>query len=145
EMIQTATGVGTGLAVGLTPDRVVAATLARAAAETMHGVPFEKRDVARVGFIGVGGRGSSLLGDLLVLDGVEVRAICDLVKDRADNAATRTEKAGQKRPEVYGGAETIFKKLCERDDLDIVYIATPWNWHVPMAVDAMEHGKHAAV
>ncbi|MFC1502412.1 Gfo/Idh/MocA family protein [bacterium] len=35
-------------------------------------------------------------------------------------------------------------RLCERDDLDLVYTATPWEWHVPVCVAAMEAGKHAA-
>ncbi len=144
ELIQTAAGVGTAIAVG-TIDTDLAAASPRATAETMHGVPFEKHEVVRVGFIGIGGRGSGLLGDLLAVDGVQIKAVCDLVKDRAENGATRTEQSGQKRPEVYGGTETIFQKLCERDDLDVVYAATPWNWHVPMAVAAMEHGKHAFV
>ena len=44
----------------------------------------------------------------------------------------------------YSGEEG-WKQLCERDDIDLVYIVTPWQLHVPMAVYAMEHGKHVAV
>jgi predicted dehydrogenase len=114
-------------------------------AVTMRGVPFEKRETARVGFVGLGGRGSYLLGDLLALDGVAVRAVCDLVTERAERAAKRVEEAGQDKPTVYGGSESAWEAVCRRDDLDLVYIATPWDWHVPMAVRAMEEGKHAAV
>lgn len=142
ELIQTAAGVGTGIAAATA---ALADPTTPAQAKTMRRVPYEKLATVRVGFIGLGGRGSSLFGDLLSIDNVQVNAVCDLVKERAENAAGRVEKAGQKRPEVYGGAETIYKKLCERDDLDIIYIATPWDWHVPMAVEAMERGKHVAV
>ncbi|MDX1935043.1 MAG: Gfo/Idh/MocA family oxidoreductase [Capsulimonadales bacterium] len=144
ELFQTAAGVGVGVATtAVLPDPAEARSVT--AAETMHNVPFEKRDTVRIGFIGLGGRGSGLLGDLLALDGVRIHAVCDLVTERAQNGAARAEQAGMGRPEVYGGSETIYKKLCERDDLDLIYIATPWDWHVPMAVAAMEHGKHAAV
>ena len=53
------------------------------------------------------------------------------------------EKAGQPRPEGYSRGETDFKRLCARTDLDAIYIATPWEWHVAMCVEAMKNGKHA--
>ncbi|MCA9413596.1 MAG: Gfo/Idh/MocA family oxidoreductase, partial [Candidatus Omnitrophica bacterium] len=39
----------------------------------------------------------------------------------------------------------MYQKLLEREDLDAVLIATPWNWHTPMAVDTMKAGKYAGV
>jgi hypothetical protein len=48
-------------------------------------------------------------------------------------------------PATYSGNENEWMKLCERDDIDLVYIATPWKWHTPMALYAMNHGKHVAV
>ena len=45
---------------------------------------------------------------------------------------------------MYTGGENEWKKVCERKDIDLIYIATPWSLHTPMAVYAMEHGKHAA-
>jgi predicted dehydrogenase len=139
DLLRGATALGVGVAVGMAADE------ATAAVETMKGVPFSRTPTVRIGFIGLGGRGSGLFGDLLALDGVRIVAVCDLVTERARNASGRTEKAGQPAPEVYGGDERAYEKLCARDDIDLVYIATPWDWHVPMAVCAMEHGKHAAV
>jgi hypothetical protein len=55
------------------------------------------------------------------------------------------EKAGQQRPEAYTRGEQDYRRMCARNDLDIVYIATPWEWHVPMALEAMKNGKHAAI
>jgi glycosyl hydrolase family 109/GFO/IDH/MocA oxidoreductase family protein len=98
-----------------------------------------------VGLIGYGGRGTSLLGDLLGIPGVTVNAVCDLVKERVERAQAAVEKAGQKRPAGYFAGETDFENLVRRDDLDVIYIPTPWRWHVPMAVAAMEAGKHAFV
>jgi hypothetical protein len=114
------------------------------AAMTMIGVPFEARESVRLGIIGVGGRGSSLLGDLLAIEKVEVKAICDLVPEKVARAQKAVTNAGQPQPAGFSKGELDFKNLTELD-LDIVYIATPWNWHVPMAISAMKNGKHAAV
>ena len=126
-------------ALGLSP------ALASTAVKTMKNVPFERREKVRIGFVGVGGRGSGLLNDLLNVPGVEIKAICDLRLAHAERAASRVEKAGQPRPALYSGSETAYEKLCARDDLDLVYNATPWDWHVPIALCAMEHGHHVAV
>jgi predicted dehydrogenase len=114
------------------------------AAMTMMGVPFEARERVRLGIIGVGGRGTNLLEDLLAIEKVEVKAICDLVPEKVARAQQAVTKAGQPQPAGFSKGELDFKNLTELD-LDIVYIATPWNWHVPMAVAAMKNGKHAAV
>ena len=111
---------------------------------TMMGVPFEARDRVRLGIIGVGGRGSSLLQDLLAIEKVEVKAICDLVPEKVARAQKAVTDAGQPKPLGFSKGELDFKHLTELE-LDIVYIATPWNWHVPMALAAMKNGKHAAV
>ena len=98
----------------------------------------------RIGFIGIGGRGSSLLGNLLEVDGVEIKALCDLVPERVQAAQRRIVARGKPEPVGYSKGERDFENLCRRDDVDVVYIASPWDWHVPMAVCAMRHGKHAA-
>jgi predicted dehydrogenase len=67
------------------------------------------------------------------------------VKDRVAAAQAKVVKAGQKEPAGYSAGETDFENLVKRDDLDVVYIPTPWRWHVPMAVAAMEAGKHVFV
>ncbi len=96
----------------------------------------------RIGLIGTGGRGTSLLQNLLAAD-VQVPALCDLVPDKLARAKDTVEKAGQSSPEVYTGDEYAFEKLLDRDDLDAAIFATPWNWHTPMALSAMKKGKHA--
>jgi Oxidoreductase family, NAD-binding Rossmann fold len=116
----------------------------KSANSTMIGVPFEARERVRLGIIGVGGRGTSLLQDLLAIEKVEVKAICDLVPEKVARAQKAVTDAGQPQPAAFSKGETDFKNLTELE-LDIVYIATPWNWHVPMALSAMKNGKHAAV
>ncbi len=99
----------------------------------------------RVGVVGCGGRGQGLLAVLLTLDGVEVPALCDLHPGNLAAAQDRVEKAGRRRPEGYAGDAEVYTRFMDRDDLDAVIIATPWEWHTPMAVYAMRAGKYAGV
>jgi predicted dehydrogenase len=110
---------------------------------TMIAVPFSPMN-PRIGIIGVGGRGTALLGNLLAAD-AQILAICDIVQDKAQHAQSLVLNSGQKSPELYTRGDHHFESLVARDDLDLVIIATPWDWHVEMAVAAMKHGKHAAV
>ena len=99
----------------------------------------------RIGMIGVGRRGAGLLGILLDVPGVLVPAVCDTTAAALEGAVTMVEKAGRPKPEAYGGSPEAFRKLLARDDLDAAVIATPWEWHAPMAVAAMKAGKYAGV
>ncbi len=111
---------------------------------TMMGVPFEARERVRVGVIGVGGRGTSQLGELLAVENVDIKAICDLAPEKVAHAQKMVTDAGQPQPKAFSDGERDFENLTQLD-LDLVYIATPWDWHVPMALSAMKNGKHAAV
>jgi len=106
---------------------------------------FPPRDVVRLAFIGVGGRGTNLLENVLAIENVQVTGLCDVDKDKVLKAQSMTEKAGQKSPNLYYKGEHDFENVCRRDDVDVVFIATPWNWHVPMALAALNNGKDAAV
>ncbi len=99
----------------------------------------------RMGVIGVGGRGTGLLSVLLTMEGVEIPALCDIDQAKVERAQARVEKSGRAKPEGYTRGEEDFRRLLGRSDLDAVLIATPWNWHTPMAVAAMRAGKYAAV
>ncbi|MBA3699158.1 MAG: Gfo/Idh/MocA family oxidoreductase [Planctomycetes bacterium] len=103
--------------------------------------PLAKIRVAHIGL----SRGMTHVNDTLAIEFCEVVAVCDLRDDRAKRAADVCEKKSGKRPEVYSGTVDIWEKLVDRDDIDVVYVSTPWAWHVPMAVRAMERGKHAFV
>jgi predicted dehydrogenase len=114
-------------------------------AETMKGVPFDRYEVVRIGIVGVGGRGTSLLKDLLAVEGTQIVAIYDRHAPHAERAGGMVIDAGQGEPALYSGGEEGYQALCERPDLDLVYVATAWDWHVPVAVYAMGQGKHVAV
>lgn len=112
---------------------------------TMVGVPFERHEKVRLGIIGVGGRGTGVCIDFLGVPGVEVKAICDVIPEKTAHAASMVEKSGQPRPTEYHNGDHDYENLCKRDDLDLIYIATPWIWHVRMALSSLENGHHTAV
>ena len=112
---------------------------------SMIGVPFKRHDTVRLAMIGTGLRGRSILGEMVNIPGVSVTALCDTVQEKADKAKAIIEKAGQPPPAMYVKGEGGYKELLKRTDIDIVYIATPWEWHVPQALAAMNADKHVAV
>src|SRR5512139_3768282 len=99
--------------------------------KSMHNVPFEKHEMIRFGLIGAGERGRYLLHELLACEGVEVRAIADLRLAHGERAAEQVSAAGQPAAQVFSGADA-WQRLLELD-LDLVYIATPWDLHAPFA------------
>lgn len=109
------------------------------------GLKHSPLETVRVGMIGVGGRGQSLLGELLNIGGVAVTAVCDVVPQRAAAAQARVVAKGQPSPADFSKSESDFQNLCQRDDVDLVYVATPWECHAAMAVCAMNSGKHVAI
>jgi hypothetical protein len=101
-------------------------------------------DPVRIGYVGVGGMGSAHVQNLLKIEGVEIRAVCDIVPEKVERVRRWVIEAGQREPETYSRGPEDFRRLCEQDDVDLVYNATPWEWHVPVSVAAMQAGKHAA-
>ncbi len=99
----------------------------------------------RVGIIGVGGRGRSLLRLLLRREDTVVNAICDINPVAIQKSLEMTSEAGVAAPARYEEGEEDFRNLVARDDLDAVIIATPWLWHTTMATAAMKAGKAAGV
>ncbi len=99
----------------------------------------------RIGCVGVGRRGTSLLGILLRMEGVDVPAVCDLDPAAAMKAQQMVARSGRKAPEGYTKGDHDFQRLMNRGDLDAVILATPWEWHAPMAVYAMKAGKYVGV
>lgn len=90
----------------------------------------------RVGFIGLGNRGKSLL-DVVLAQNESVTAVCDLYADRAESAANKVEEKSGKRPTEY----TDYKKLLRDESVDAVVISCAWEDHVVIAVDSMRAGK----
>lgn len=110
----------------------------------MSGYGAPKIDTVRMGYIGLGNRGSGALSRIVFLENVEVKAIADLREEKVAAGKAKLVASGH-NPVTYSGKEDEWKKLCERPDIDLVYICTPWHLHAPMALYAMEQGKHVAV
>jgi len=134
-------GVGTILAGRLmsSPEQAIAAN------KTMIGYKAPPMDVVRIGFVGVGGQGTSHVENFLKIPGVEVKAVCDIIEERVARAQKMVEDAGRKKPEGYSRGPRDFERLCDRDDIELVFNSTPWEWHVPVSLAAMESGKHTAM
>ena len=102
-------------------------------------------DTVRVGFIGLGMRGPGAVERFAQIEGTAVKGLCDVEADRVETCQELLEKLGRPRATGYSGSTEAYKEMCERDDIDLIYIATDWVHHVPLAVYAMEHGKHVAI
>lgn len=101
-------------------------------------------ETVRIGFIGVGNRGSAAVERMSYIQGVAINAICDVRPEKAEAAKQRIKSDGHE-VSLYTDSEEAWKAVCDRDDIDLVYIATHWKMHAPMAIYAMEQGKHVAV
>lgn len=109
----------------------------------MCGYKAPKIDHVRIGFIGVGNRGQAAVFRMSQIENVTISALCDLQRDKIDHALNRIKNSGQ-QPSIHTGKED-WKKVCEREDIDLIYICTHWGMHTPAAVYAMKHGKHVCV
>jgi predicted dehydrogenase len=103
-----------------------------------------KLDEVRIGFVGVGGQGSAHVRNMLRVPGARITAVCDIVEARVKLMQKWIVDAGHKEPTGYSRGPRDFERLCETEDLDLVFTATPWEWHVPVCTAAMKNGKHAA-
>jgi predicted dehydrogenase len=113
-------------------------------------------DKIRMGFIGVGNRGSQLLRMFMQYDDVEVTALCDvyepyLTRDRSQVDARYLKDLGGRIPQL---GETFpkpprtysdYRKLLEDKEVDAVCIATPDHWHALQTIHAIQAGKDVYV
>ena len=98
----------------------------------------------RVAFVGLGMRGEWAVMRFAHIPGVEIVALCDYEEPRAERFQKYLREAGLAPADIYYG-ENGYKEVCQRPDVDLVYVATDWNHHFPVAKFAMENGKHAAI
>jgi len=99
--------------------------------------------VLRIGFVGVGDRGSYHLDAALGIEGIEVPAICDIDTAYLYRAKRWIEGSGRPSPTLYDRGKADFERLCAEEDLDVVICSTSWEWHAPVCLAAMRNGKHA--
>lgn len=114
-----------------------------ASPEPMLGVPFERHETVRIAIVGTGLRGRSMLREWLDVEGARITALCDIVPEKVAQAREMMRTAGHAYDvATFTAGDHDFENLCRRDDIDFVYTATPWEWHVPVMLAAMANGKH---
>jgi predicted dehydrogenase len=151
-----------GAAPAATEAKAGAGGASRQQTFNMCGYAAPRIETIRVGLIGLGNRGSGAIARLRAIEGLEIKAICDNRPERIEEGLQRLSGAGRKSrttgerpkqstptasnrppPATYTGSDEAWKKVCERDDIDVIYNCTPWPLHAPISIYAMEHGKHA--
>ena len=101
----------------------------------------EKQAKVRVGMIAIGLRGQLHLSEMLKRSDVDVIAMADPDKNMIVGAQKLVRDAGKKEPVAYSNGNYDYRNLLKRDDIDAVIISSPWEWHLPQGIDAMNAGK----
>lgn len=101
-------------------------------------------EIVRVGFVGIGVKGSAHLANLMRMPNVEIVAVCDVVEEQCLEAQRQAARLGLKKPTAYFRDDRDYERMCETENLDLVYTATPWRWHTSVCVSAMKNGSHSA-
>ena len=109
----------------------------------MSGFAAPKIDKVKVAIIGLGQRGPGAVDRISYIEGAEIVALCDRHPERVTKAQTILTKKGLKEAKSYSG-EDGWKTMIKNEELDLVYICTPWELHAPMCIEAMRAGAHAA-
>ena len=113
--------------------------------EDMLGFAAPALETVRIGFVGLGMRGPGAVERMSQIEGTDIVALCDVETENVEKCQGILKRLGRHEAAAYSGDEQVWKQLCERDDIDLVYIATNWQSHVMIAKYAMEHGKHVAI
>ena len=103
-----------------------------------------KLEQVRVGFVGLGMRGPGAVNRFSHIPGVQIVALCDFEAQRAESCQAFVRQKGLIPATIYSG-EKGYEELCQREDIDLVYVATDWDHHFPVAKYALQHGKHVAI
>jgi hypothetical protein len=130
-------GIGLGLGAELTACRAVST-------QPYVGFAAPAIETVRVGFVGVGHQGSSHVRNFMRIPGVEIAVVCDLLEAHVEQIQQWLVADGRPRAKAYFGSHEDYIRMCEEEDLDLVFTATPWDYHHPVLKKAMETGKHAA-
>jgi len=151
DFLKTVSTASAALAVTASSTAAAAATSGTSATpprrkgKSVMGLRAPGLDRVRCAMIGVGSRGSGTLRELLLLEGCEVRAICDPHAPSLQRAMAVVGRTQKQAVTAFGEGPEDYKRMLVRDDIDAVFICTPWRDHVPQAVAAMRAGKHAFV
>jgi len=144
DFIRAGAVAGIGVSLASLASSCSSVKLPGGSSASMIGQGSKPKDLIKVGFVGVGAMGSGHVRNLLKIEGCQVAAVCDIRPPRTDWAKKAIVDAGFPEPKVYGKDDWDFERMCENEDLDLVYNAAPWRWHTPISLAAMRNGKHAA-
>lgn len=100
-------------------------------------------ECVRIGFIGLGVRAKRAVHRMMHIDGCRIVALCDLVEENISDATDIITGYGAEKPEIFRNHNS-WKRLCEMEGIDLIYICTDWASHADIAVYAMQNGKHVA-
>lgn len=100
-------------------------------------------DTVRVAIIGLGMRGQGAVYRLSYIEEVKIVALADVVPASVEKAQEVLKEFNKPQAASYTEPDG-WKAICERDDIDLIYICTHWDLHTPIAVYAMENGKHVS-
>ncbi len=96
---------------------------------------------ANFGVIGISGRGSSMLSELLSVEGVKVTAVCDKYEDRAQDGVKIVQDKAGNTPEMF----LDYRELLKKEDITAILCCSTWITHSRIAIDSMRAGKHVAI
>ena len=113
--------------------------------QSVIGLTSEPMQTVRIGVVGLGMRGEFAVQRLTFVPGAQITAICDIEPDCTQRSRQWLVDNGHQEPACFSGEPESWKGLCERDDVDLVYICTDWLNHANIGLYAMEHGKHTAI
>ena len=99
----------------------------------------------RVAFIGLGMRGPGAVYRMTNIPGVEIVALCDMVKENVEKTNEILIDRGFPKAMEFYEDENAWRKVTALPDVDLIYIATDWKTHAMMGVQAMKDGKHVAI
>ncbi len=138
-----AISAGAGIAAGCACSRGTCGGTEAAPMRNFRCAPM--KNGIRVGVVGVGLRGFGAVNRLMQVPGVSIVAVCDIRDEYAERAAKAVlEKTGSS-PRVFKGSAEAYRGLCDLKEVDVVYNATSWNAHTPVALTAMCAGKHVLI
>ncbi|MBN2766163.1 MAG: Gfo/Idh/MocA family oxidoreductase [Paludibacteraceae bacterium] len=104
----------------------------------------EPLPVVRIAFVGLGKRGKQSFNHFMYIDGVEVKALCDINCDNLTEIQQMLFVHNKPSADLYSDFDD-WRKICEREDIDLLYVCTDRGMHAEIAVYAMNHNKHVAV
>lgn len=95
----------------------------------------------KMGIVGLGCRGFSLLDTILACENAEIAAVCDVYPDRVNRAFEKVCKKQKRQPAKYAD----YRELLADGEIETVLICSSWDEHIRMAIEAMRAGKITAM